>query len=242
MSHLCPRGHQSTDADYCSECGARIGAAAALQTPPSAPSAPATISAASTDICPDCATARPPGARFCEVCRYDFQARASFTTLANSTTVLPAAKLATAPATSTAPAPVPAAPVDAAPVASTSATRLQLRIVADPALDKEPDPASPCPVGQPDRIFHLDLEENVLGRQFEGKGTHPEVVVNDPGISRRHMKFLRDDAGRFTVLELGSANGTELNGRELEAGIVTPIQPGDTFILGMWTRITVESR
>jgi len=91
-------------------------------------------------------------------------------------------------------------------------------------------------------VFHLDLDENTLGRQFEGNGTHPEIVVKDPSISRRHLKFVRSAGGDYSVLELGSSNGSEFNGKTLEAGVLTPINPGDQLTLGMWTRIYVELR
>lgn len=55
----CPKGHDSTEPDYCSECGAKIDAALA-----------AAVDAAG--ICPDCGTSRVGPARYCEVCRYDF--------------------------------------------------------------------------------------------------------------------------------------------------------------------------
>lgn len=55
----CPKGHDSTEPDYCSECGAKIDAALA-----------AAVDAAG--ICPDCGTSRMGHARYCEVCRYDF--------------------------------------------------------------------------------------------------------------------------------------------------------------------------
>jgi pSer/pThr/pTyr-binding forkhead associated (FHA) protein len=71
---------------------------------------------------------------------------------------------------------------------------------------------------------------------------HPEIVVQDPGISRRHLKFIRDAAGGFSVLELGSANGTEFNGKALVSGVVTLVKPGDQLTLGMWTRVFVEER
>jgi len=253
MLYTCPRAHQSTDADYCSECGARIGAQA-LNASAVAPAAPAASGLASAaDICPDCATARPAGARFCEVCRYDFANRTSFSGLSPAAALSPAATPAAPSAPSDLPPPLPAVelvfdPAPGAPISTstvmppTAFARLQLRIMVDASLDTDPDPASPCPVGQVDRIFHIDLDENTLGRQYEGRGVHPEIVVNDPGISRRHVKFLRRDDGLVTVLELGSANGTHFNGRVLEAGVVTPIQPGDEITLGMWTRIRIEAR
>jgi len=251
MAYTCPRGHQSADADYCSECGARIQAPALQAAAPIPPaSGPMATGGANHDVCPDCATPRLAGTRFCEVCRYDFLNRASFSGLG----VTPAA----APAVE--PPPLPPVelrfdppPVPQQPLPSTQAPesvvppviaypRLQLRIMVDPALDTDPDPASPCPVGQADRIFHIDLDENTLGRQYEGHGVHPEIVVNDPGISRRHIKFLRSADGKVTALELGSANGTTFNGKVLEPGVVTAVQAGDEIILGMWTRIRLEAR
>ena len=117
-----------------------------------------------------------------------------------------------------------------------------LRIVVDASLYKDQDPATPCPTATPEKVFHLDLGENTVGRQFDGRGVCPELVIPDPGISRRHLKFVRDATGQFSALELGSANGTELNAVPLEPGVVTPIKPGDQLTLGMWTRMRVEAR
>src|SRR5262245_45683370 len=71
-SYTCPKGHQSTDPDYCSECGALIGPSTVAGATPSG-SSPALGLA----VCPDCGTPRTPGARFCEVCRHDFEAGSS---------------------------------------------------------------------------------------------------------------------------------------------------------------------
>jgi hypothetical protein len=230
MNQVCPKGHFSTDADYCSECGTRLGAT-------SAP--PVAATSAASDRCPDCGTDRPAGARYCEVCRFDFQTQASFNglTAAASTTSVAVVAAPVSP-----PPPGMATAALAAPGASATATRLLLRVVVDATLCREQDPAEPCPQNAPQKIFHLDLEENTLGRQYEGKGVHPEIVVNDPGISRRHLKFIRNAEGGFSVLELGSANGTEFNGKPLEAGVVTPVKPDDQLTLGMWTRMHVEAR
>ncbi|MEV0841518.1 FHA domain-containing protein [Actinocatenispora sera] len=67
----CPNGHTSADADYCDECGAAIGGAAASSGAATAvateePAAPA------TQTCPQCGATRT--GRFCEVDGYDFVA------------------------------------------------------------------------------------------------------------------------------------------------------------------------
>ena len=244
MGMICPAGHASSDADYCSECGVPMRASPATVAPASviALAAPAGV-AAGGELCPDCGTPREPGAKFCEICRYNFETRTSFG-------VLDVAPIAT-------PEPIASPPNPAAPELVTSqptpapvptpdtsqddSQLLRLRIVVDASLDTEPDPAHPCPQDSPERIFHLDLAENTLGRQYDGKGICPEIVVPDPGISRRHLKVYKEGAD-WAVLDLGSSNGTSVNGADLAAGVVRKIAPGDQITLGMWTRIFVEVR
>lgn len=119
---------------------------------------------------------------------------------------------------------------------------MSVAIIADPSLIKEPDPENPFPVGTPERVFPLDLEENLVGRRGDKRDIHPEIVVVDPGISHRHLKLVRRADGGFAVLELGSTNGTELNGKPLEAGVLTPLEAGDELVLGMWTRLIIRNR
>ena len=69
---LCPKGHDSSELDFCSECGMRMGTAPAGTTAPAAP-APAT-----PQTCPDCSLERSAeGGKFCEFCGYNFSTGAS---------------------------------------------------------------------------------------------------------------------------------------------------------------------
>lgn len=223
MSTLCPKGHASTDADYCSECGARIGAPGIAAQLASAPSAPVATAPVVDGACPDCGTPRSGGARFCEVCRYDFQTGAGFKAAAAAAAV---------------PVNPPIIPAPDAPMP----VKLSVVVITDPTLVTEPDPDSPCPVDAPERVFPLDLAENLLGRRSVSKDSHPEIPVNDPGVSRRHLKFLRQPDGSFQVVDLSSANGLNFNGKTLEPGVQTPIAPGDEITIGMWTRIVIRAR
>lgn len=60
--------------------------------------------------------------------------------------------------------------------------------------------------------FLLDQAATVAGR-------HPavDIFLDDVTVSRRHAEFLRDGV-RFTVRDLGSLNGTFLDGRRTEGG------------------------
>ena len=229
MTYVCPKdsSHQSEDADYCSVCGTKINAAPVS----SSASAPSRLnlntvgqdgaSGVSTEVCPDCGLARHPGAKFCEVCRYDFDAHTSANPVAPPV-------ITAAPPIVTAPAPE-------------ALRRWQATAVVDPSLYTEPDPAVPCPVGEPDRLFPLDLAESLIGRRSDRRDIHPEVPLADMGVSHRHAKITKLTDGSLTLLDLGSTNGTRLNGQDVPAGIVTPLSDGDQITLGCWTRLTVRA-
>ena len=166
---------------------------------------------------PVCGTPGVIGARYCEVCRYDFETAPPADTGASAGAVPQAAitpEAAVKPVTQPAqPEPVP--------------QRWDAVIAIDPSLNKVPDPAQPCPAAGIERIFPLDLDENLAGRRSDAKDIHPEIVIANPGISRRHLTFRRRDDGGFIVIELGSTNGTVLNGVPLEPGIPVPLKDGD---------------
>ena len=93
----------------------------------------------------------------------------------------------------------------------------------DPALDVEPDPTAPCPTDTPERTFPLDLPENLIGRRSAARGILPSITVNDPGVSHRHLMVYRNPDASLMISDLGSSNGTFLNGSDerLEPGVKT---------------------
>src|SRR5215469_16676001 len=237
-TYTCPKGHQSTDPDYCSECGAPIGASmVASATPASAAPAPG------VEACPDGGTPRTPGARFCEVCRHDFEAGLA-SGQAQPAPVAPAVTVAPTNAAPAAPAVSPDADAAAAVSAplSTSAPRLNVVVVTDPSLVEDEEERKQCPQGAPELVFPLDLDENLVGRRSDAMNIYPEIDLSDPGVSHRHLKLLRQPDGSFAALELGSKNGTTLNGVELKPGLVTPLADGDELIVGTWTRLQIRRR
>jgi len=72
----------------------------------------------------------------------------------------------------------------------------------------------------------LPMGETVIGRS---EGCAP-LLRTDPSLSRRHAKITRNASGAVTVEDLGSLNGTRLNGSPVTS--TTPIRPGDTLTLG----------
>ncbi len=103
-------------------------------------------------------------------------------------------------------------------------TREQLRRLTDdvalPALERVRRWLAPPPNAP---VVPL-VAEVVLGR-------HPacEVHLEDDSVSRRHAALRRRD-GTWMLVELGSTNGTWVNGRRVTAR--TPVRRGDVVHLG----------
>ncbi len=74
--------------------------------------------------------------------------------------------------------------------------------------------------------MHCVLDRTVtLGRDLD-----VELPLRDVGISRRHAMVEKDVLGRYVVSDLGSTNGTRVNGDVLSAP--RPLDEGDKVIVG----------
>jgi FHA domain-containing protein len=258
----CPKGHDSTAADYCDECGAPIagsngtaaaatsgGAAAAgasdggttgggdggAQTAVSAPDAPA--------ACPVCGA--PRTGRFCESDGYDFVA----------------AELGGGAQ----PAPTPDGPSSVAPVGAVDEPRVldgdapatgaawravasadkayfgRMQALAGPDADGVTFPPF-CP----ERRFPLVGKQFLIGRRSRSRGIEPQIDLTgppeDPGVSHAHAILLAQDGGGWAVVDLDSANGTYLNDSEdpIESNLPVPVSAGDRIHVGAWTTLTLQ--
>ena len=74
------------------------------------------------------------------------------------------------------------------------------------------------------RMHKLDRAEVVMGRSTEA-----EFQIEDDGISRKHAKVLADGTGGFRLMDLGSTNGTFLNGSRVD---MAPLKDGDKIQIG----------
>jgi hypothetical protein len=89
-------------------------------------------------------------------------------------------------------------------------------------------------------VAHLRLPDGSrldLGPSTVSIGRLPEctVVLSDPNVSRRHAEIrpARDGAGEFEVVDLGSTNGTKVNGMPMTGSRL--LRPGDQVTLGATT-------
>jgi ABC-type multidrug transport system ATPase subunit/pSer/pThr/pTyr-binding forkhead associated (FHA) protein len=84
-------------------------------------------------------------------------------------------------------------------------------------------PSGNIEVRSPDSttIYELTSPETVIGRRLDNN-----VVLQDPQVSKYHAKLVYQDR-RWQIIDLGSVNGTWLNGTQLSANTSYPVNNGD---------------
>jgi hypothetical protein len=128
------------------------------------------------------------------------------------------------PAPDAAPAPAPVAQATVAPLAPAvpAATEMPLPgFTITPAIDDAPVPAAAAPVAPvqhsaPATIVLPSGQRLAVTAHAITIGRLPEctIVLNDPNTSRRHAEIRRGLQGT-TVVDLGSTNGTKVNGQRI---------------------------
>lgn len=143
---------------------------------------------------------------------------------------------------------------------------LDLRFEADPsrrpgvptALAVDPRPEEPAPTRtpparppQPSRrlaapaglaLVAPDGTVTVLGdaELTLGRGSGADVRIDDARVSRHHATVARHGDG-WTLVDVGSSNGTTVNGRRLPPSTAHRLRPGDTVGIGP-SEFRVEAR
>jgi hypothetical protein len=214
MTVRCPSGHESHTADYCDQCGARIGGGGAgvaeagattllpvveeLETSPSARQEP----------CPVCGAPRLGDDRYCESCGHDFEDPASATATWEAVVTADRAQF------------------DRLAVAGVSfpdgysERRFPLREGENRIGRSRGHPSEEAP--------EIDLA----------------APPADPGISRLHAVLERRPDGACVLRDLGSTNGTTLNDEPAQIAPHTDVTlaDGDRVRVGAWTTITLRRR
>lgn len=84
-------------------------------------------------------------------------------------------------------------------------------------------------------VFPVTRAESLMGRYDSVTGQSPEIDLthedSSRNISRRHARVVLRD-GQFQLAEeIGTMNGTYVNGQKLPTGVLTPIRDGDEVTL-----------
>jgi len=165
--------------------------------------------------CPACGM--PVSGRFCEACGHD--------------SALPEPSAAAAP------------PVGAQPIGWTAVVNADREFYERVLAQGGPDTVE-FPQFFPPRRIALQGDTTLIGRSNPKQGVEPEIDLGihpaDRGVSTQHAVLRIRDSG-LTVTDLGSTNGTSLNGSNdrLAEGEETPLADGDRIHIGAWTTITI---
>ncbi|MGB0684183.1 MAG: FHA domain-containing protein [Magnetovibrionaceae bacterium] len=65
-----------------------------------------------------------------------------------------------------------------------------------------------------------------------GRAADSDLVLGQPSISRHHCRVQMDSERQVIVSDLGSRNGTEVNGRKVAGGQFLPLSDGDRLRIG----------
>jgi pSer/pThr/pTyr-binding forkhead associated (FHA) protein len=108
---------------------------------------------------------------------------------------------------------------------------------AEPEPESEPEPepeARPetATLEWPGGTYVIEQRTVVIGRSSEC-----DLQLDDANASRRHAEVRRIGDG-YSLVDLGSTNGTEVNGQRIQE---TALMNGDVISVGT-TRITFERR
>ena len=85
----------------------------------------------------------------------------------------------------------------------------------------------------PGKIFPLERNEIHLGRDISN-----QILINDAEVSRHHLRLILQ-AGGYVIEDLGSTNGTFVNGQRL-VGLRT-LHSGDTITAGENVSLVFET-
>ncbi|SEF73781.1 FHA domain-containing protein [Nonomuraea solani] len=226
----CPQGHPSGDDEYCDTCGIQMtGAPQAAPPPPPAEEATA-------EACPICRT--PRAGQFCEVCGHDYSSDGSAAQRGHPS---PHSGHGSAIGQGTG-ASISAPVTGARWEAVTAADRAYYeKVIAEGGPDAD---AVAFPPYCPERSFGLVGEQVRIGRRSRARNTTPEIDLTgppeDPGVSHLHAVLLAQPDGTYMLVDPGSANGTQVNGRPVKVNVPVRVGPGDRIHLGAWTVITIR--
>ncbi len=214
-TYLCPKGHESSESDYCSECGAKIGSSSVSIAP---------LTSETATLCPDCSTPHELySGNFCEICGYNFATKAH----GELPIIQPVV-------------PEVVAPLETVTTKQESVSEWEVVVTID-SLPHHADSPEP-PADQPPITIRLDKLTHLIGRTSQVRAISPDIAIDfDDAVSHRHALLDRQPDNTFTLRDIGSSNGTQLNGVELKPMVDSLLKNGDEITIGHWTKVTIRA-
>jgi hypothetical protein len=113
------------------------------------------------------------------------------------------------------------------PVPKTTAATMVYRPKPEPA---EADGGADAPVEREVAVLTIDGERHSVDKRVLviGRSSDCDIQIADPNVSRRHAE-VRQEETSYWIVDLGSTNGMEVNGRRLRQ---SKLEDGDRIVLG----------
>ena len=141
----------------------------------------------------------------------------------------------------TTPSPAPPRPPAIPPAAQTKvsapASEAKGEVKAEVKAEVKTVPAAKIIEKVSGQAFPLASKpESTVGRPDSVTGILPDIdlstVDTQRSISRRHAKLIREGTSFFVYEEIGTANGTFVNGERVKTGVKSEVRPGDEVRFG----------
>jgi len=175
--------------------------------------------------CQECGKESQPGEVICSACSG---------ALSDAELDLP--EVAAFPVKMPSPPPMPAAPLTIGSAGIPAAGAPPAASSSGPAKG----PRLEIAVGTLTGAVALKPGVTAIGRADAAAGIHADADLSmDPAVSRRHAE-IRGSASGYVIVDLGSTNGTVVNGRVIARHQETPLADGDEIRLGESCRLTVR--
>jgi hypothetical protein len=134
-----------------------------------------------------------------------------------------------------APPEAPAAAFPVPPTAEAPAATMVYRPDEQPQAPPEPERREQVTLSVDGRAVPLTGDRVVIGRSREC-----DIRLDDGNVSRRHVELVREGPSEWVLVELGSTNGTEVNGRKVQRR--TALDDGDRITIGSTELVFGRSR
>jgi hypothetical protein len=102
----------------------------------------------------------------------------------------------------------------------------------------EAAPAADIPVEREVAVLSWDGQTKRVDKRVVvlGRSRECDIQIEDANVSRRHAE-LRQEGTSYSIVDLGSTNGIEVNGRSVKQA---KLEPGDSFTIGA-TEVTFST-
>jgi hypothetical protein len=184
---------------------------------------------ADSQLCPDCSAPHELGSgNFCEICGYNFTTGAHGELSMTISSSYPQEV-----------APLPEVTTTKQGSQENAAIAWEAVVTID-AVPHHPD--SPRPPDLAPVTIRLDKAAYLIGRTSQVRAIYPDIALDmDDAVSHRHALIECQPDGDLTLRDIGSANGTELNGVEIKPMTDIKLKNTDEITIGHWSRIQVKT-